>query len=214
MKFYLETLHPEAVTDLGQYFSLSGVIVPSEDLCKENIHIREVLDGLQAVLPEDSELLVQAVSTSFRTMLIEARKLKASYPTTVPMFPVDPDSYMAIKACRNAKIPCALCDVLYLEQAWIAHENGAGTIVLDMKKAAAVSDPVELMRSLAPLHDQLLVCGLSDVSQVRLCIMLGIQNIGLSEELCRTIVNNPASEALCAKLRVSWIQTFARDTVL
>lgn len=214
MRLYLESITPEAVTDIGQYVPLSGVIVSQQLLISREADPKTVLEALSEVLPAASSILVNVLPGNFRTMLTESRKLKSLYPSLIPMFAADPQSYMACKACHTAKIPAAISNVMYPEQAWFADMNKADLIVVPLKTVSQTIDVVGLLRSLQPLYDRLLVCDFADPDQIRLCMNLGIQNLGISEDLFKILIDNPVSHMLASEMREEWVMAFTRDTLL
>lgn len=216
MKFYLESINPDQFSEIFQYVPVEGVILAPEALEAVQADPAKVIASMKEVMPDTSVMIVPTITNGFRRILAEARDIHKLAENVRPALPLEPQGYMALKACQSpaVKIQAAGWDALYPEQVHFALANGAYRIVLNWRHIAALTDPETVLKDLEPWMDKILVTGFDNPAQARKAMHLGVQNIGLGYDLFLALLQNPATASYEEALRESWLMSYTRDTLL
>ena len=218
MKFYLQTLNPDEFSQINQAVTLSGIITEPCDFSRGELDVRECLENLLEMMSEDQHVFVYGLSTGFRTMLEEGKRLQQVSKQIVLTLPANEQGLMAMKAAKRMNLPVAAGCVFQSEQALMAMQNHAGTVFLDMEKIGRFSNPENVLQEvnlrLASYKETEVIVIAKTLDQLRLALECGSNSICSTPEVYGQMLFNVLTTSEMAQAREEWLMAYTRNEVL
>lgn len=218
MKFYLQSLNPDEFMQINQAVSLAGVCSEPVDFSRGELNVMDTIHNLLEVMSEDQSFYIYGLSSNFRAMLEEGKRLQKLSGQLVLTLPTSEQGLMAAKAARRMQIPVALGSIFSAAQAALAIHDHAGTILLDLNKASRFIPAEEILRDTLALFAEgekerlLVLC--SNMDQFNLAIRLQAASIAAPSEVYAQLLYNVLTSSEMMQAREEWLLAYTRNEVL
>lgn len=217
MKLLLHTVRSDEFMEINQSLALDGVYTTPWDFYSQDLDVAAAIDSLLELMTDSQRLYVQCVSSGFRPLLAEAKKLHAYSGLIVPVIPGDAGGLMALKACRTLHIP-AVCASLYDSgQAALAAAGTQEPLVLDLDAIGRHGDSRQVLMQtaeiLADQKERLMVAGLRSPEDFRMASLAHPGWIAARADVYQSMLYSPLVQKERETIREQWILSYTADTV-
>lgn len=221
MKLYLQSIQPDDFMEINQALPLAGIYTTPFDFLGTEKSVREILESLLEVMDDTQKLYVHSISTGFRSMLEEGKRLHALSERIVMVVPCDAQGLMALKACRTLKIPAALGSIFDAGQAAAAASvvcTGSENTVFDLSSIARHGDGQALVSRAAELladtPEALMVTGCLNQEAFAQAAVCHPGSIAAGADVYRSMLYSVLTQTEMETIREQWIMTYTSDMVL
>lgn len=217
MKLLLHTVRSDEFMEINQSLALDGVYTDPWDFYSGDLDVAAVIDSLLELMTDSQRLYVQCVSSGFRPLLDEAKKLHAYSQRIVPVIPGDAGGLMALKACRTLKIPAACASLYDCGQVALAAAGSQEPLVLDLDAIGRHGDSRQVLSQSADIlgeqKERLLIAGLRSPEDFRMACLARPGWIAARAEIYQSMFYSALSQKERETVREQWILTYTADTV-
>lgn len=218
MKYYLQTLSPDAFMQINQAVSLAGVYTEPTDFSRQEIDVMSALSNLLEVMADTQTLMVTGLSSGFRSLLEEGKTLQKLSGQLMLNVPASEQGFMAAKAARRLSLPVGVTSIFSAAQASLALHNEAGMVLIDLEKAGRFTDSEQLLQDVLGLVDPqdrekiLVICSSSEyLTQALRC---GAQAVAAPVSVYGEMLYNVLTDSEMAQAREEWLLAYTRNSIL
>ena len=212
MAFYLETASPKEFSEINQYLSLEGVVVPARGLLKEHAKVNGTIAAMLEFMSEHQKLFLPVISAGFRAMFAEARKTAALSRQIVVMIPASNEGLMCLKACKTLNIPCVLTYADSMLLAAFGHENHAKGLIMSYDKLEENCEPAKAICAACRKFagTRVMTAGFSSLGQINKVLMETDADVVIPYGLAGDLFYHWPGKAVLDELRLDWINEYMR----
>lgn len=218
MKFYLQSVSPEDFMEINQAITLSGVLTEPWQFTRGEIEPQQAVSSLLEVMSEEQTVLVTAISSGFRSMLEEGKRLQSLSKQLILNVPCAEQGLMCLKAAIRLQLPVAAGMIFQSEQAVLAARNQARMIVLDLEKIGRFGSSKKVLEdTLSMLEEEArgrVLAQCSSLEQLRMAMKAGAKNLCAPVDVYHQMLFCVPTVSEAESIREEWVLTFTRNEVL
>ncbi|WP_428353578.1 transaldolase family protein [Methyloprofundus sp.] len=212
----LDTADVKKIAEINEYLPVAGVTTNPSIMAGAGTGVNFVLPAIVEVLGEDTQLFVQALSTTVDGIVEEAHKLsEMPYKNLTVKIPTTPIGLAAMKKLRSTNIRTLATAIYTVQQGFLAALNGADFMSpyvnrIDTLNNDGVGVCAEIQH-LLNVHDLptiLTPASFKSTQQVLDCLATGCGAITLPVDVIEQMVNFPAVQPAVAKFNKDWSAAF------
>ncbi|OBX09809.1 fructose-6-phosphate aldolase [Gallibacterium salpingitidis] len=218
MEFYLDTANTDIVKKLHHCLPLAGVTTNPSIIAKERKPLFQVLQQLQDILGDNTQLFAQVLSRDTNEMIDQALHLHETFPTLVIKIPVTLEGISAIKQLSAKNIPTLGTAVYGSGQGFLAALAGAKYIApyvnrIDSQGGNGIQVANELQTLLTQHcpHSTVLAASFKTPRQVLETLMTGCGAITISPDLAQLFLSDPAVFSALDIFENDWSNAFNQN---
>jgi fructose-6-phosphate aldolase 1 len=212
----LDTADVKKIAEINEYLPVHGVTTNPSIMAGSGKGVTHVLPAIVEVLGEDTQLFVQALSTTVDGIVAEAHKLtEMPYKNITVKIPTTPIGLAAMKKLRSTNIRTLATAIYTVQQGFLAALNGADYMSPYVNRIDTLNnDGVGVCAEIQHLlnaHDLptiLTPASFKSTQQVLDCLATGCGAITLPVDVIEQMVNFPAVQPAVEKFNTDWSAAF------
>lgn len=212
----LDTADVKKIAEINEYLPVHGVTTNPSIMAGSGKGVNHVLPAIVEVLGEDTQLFVQALSTTVDGIVEEAHKLtEMPYKNITVKIPTTPVGLAAMKKLRPTNIRTLATAIYTVQQGFLAALNGADYMSpyvnrIDTLNNNGVGVCAEIQH-LLEAHDLstiLTPASFKSTQQVMDVLATGCGAITLPVDVIEQMVNFPAVQPAVEQFNKDWSAAF------
>lgn len=220
MELILDTNNIEAIHDLNQLLTISGVTTNPTIITKSHKDPMQLIEEIKNELNDDQKLFIQVVSTDFGGIMEEARAVAALRPqNSYVKIPVTHEGLKAIKQAKKEGIGVLATAIYSPDQAFLAAMNGADYLAPYVNRmddygdgVEAVKDLIEMLR-VHQLPAKVVAASFKNTRQVHELIKAGIQAVTVPTDVVYKMIDHPGTDIAVDEFTQNWNDAYQRKTL-
>ncbi len=220
MELILDTNNIEAIHDLNQLLTISGVTTNPTIITKSHKDPMQLIEEIKNELNDDQKLFIQVVSTDFGGIMEEARAVAALRPqNSYVKIPVTHEGLKAIKQAKKEGIGVLATAIYSPDQAFLAAMNGADYLAPYVNRmddygdgVEAVKDLIEMLR-VHQLPAKVVAASFKNTRQVHELIKAGIQAVTVPTDVVYKMIDHPGTDIAVDEFTRNWNDAYQRKTL-
>lgn len=220
MELILDTNNIEAIHDLNQLLTISGVTTNPTIITKSHKDPMQLIEEIKNELNDDQKLFIQVVSTDFGGIMEEARAVAALRPqNSYVKIPVTHEGLKAIKQAKKEGIGVLATAIYSPDQAFLAAMNGADYLAPYVNRmddygdgVEAVKDLIEMLR-VHQLPAKVVAASFKNTHQVHELIKAGIQAVTIPTDVVYKMIDHPGTDIAVDEFTQNWNDAYQRKTL-
>lgn len=212
----LDTADVKKIAEINEYLPVHGVTTNPSIMAGAGTGINHVLPAIVEVLGEDTQLFVQALSTTVDGIVEEAKKLSAMpYKNITVKIPTTPIGLAAMKKLRQTNIRTLATAIYTVQQGFLAALNGADYMSPYLNRidtlnnnGVAVCAEIQHLLEIHDLPTILTPASFKSTQQVMDVLATGCGAITLPVDVIEQMVNFPAVQPAVDKFNKDWSAAF------
>ncbi len=218
MELFLDTADAQAVAELSEILSISGVTTNPTIITGSGKNPEQVADEMLAVLRPDQKLFMQVLAEDVDGIMADARAIVSLAPNICVKIPVTPAGLRAIKAAKIEGM-CVLATAIYsADEGFLAAMNGADYLAPYVNRMCNLGDGMQQVADLQTMlnahHLPTKICAASfkNTLQVHELILLGAGAATIPPEVAWSMIAHPSTQLAVDEFGTAWEQSFGRRT--
>ena len=219
MELILDTADAQAVHELSEMLTISGVTTNPTIITRSGKTPEQVCAEMDEVLAPEQKLFVQTVSTDYEGILAEGRQICALRTNVYAKVPVTHDGLRAIKQLKREGLGVLATAIYSADQAFFAAMNGADYLAPYVNRMCDYGDGIQAVRELQEMLElnQLpaKVCAASfkNGSQVHELIRAGVGAVTVPPDVLYAMLDHPGTKVAVDEFSAAWSEAFGRTTL-
>lgn len=219
MELILDTADAQAVHELSEMLTISGVTTNPTIITRSGKTPEQVCAEMGAVLAPEQKLFMQTVSTDYEGILAEGRQICALRTNMYVKVPVTHDGLRAIKQLKREGLGVLATAIYSADQAFFAAMNGADYLAPYVNRMCNYGDGIQAVRELQEMLElnQLpsTICAASfkNGSQVHELIRAGVGAVTVPPDVVYAMLDHPGTKVAVDEFSAAWSATFGRTTL-
>lgn len=220
MKLYLDTADAQAVHEVSQVLTVSGVTTNPTIITKSGLAPEQVFEDMLRVLDDDQSFFVQVIQTSYEGILEDAHKICSMRDKNIfPKIPVTHEGMHAIRTLKAEGIECLATVIHSANQAFLAAMNGAHSLAPYVNRMCNYGDGVAEVADLIQMLDinelscEVIAASVKNTRQIHELIAAGIQAITIPPELAWAMLDHPATALAVDGFSAAWQESYGKDSL-
>jgi fructose-6-phosphate aldolase 2 len=222
MKLYIDSADLKQISNIQEYYPISGVTTNPSIIVKENRPYLDLLKDIREVIGEDKELFVQVVGEKAEEMVEEAKFISRQLSGVVVVkVPVTEEGMKAIKLLTADNIPTLATTIYTPFQALIAAMAGAKYVAPYVNRidnltgsGVKVVSEIAALFSAYRLPTQILAASFKNVQQVHDVCLSGAEGVTVGTELIRKFLVFPATTQDVETFKKEWKNMYGVENIL
>lgn len=207
MKLCIDDANIEKIRRIYDLYPVDGVSTNPSILAKAGRRPYEVLSEIRAIIGEDGELFVQAVSSNAEGMVEEAHRIVAELGrTTLTKIPCVPEGFRAMKRLKAEGLRFIGTAVYTPMQGFLAAKCGAEYVAPYVNRIDNMGfDGIQVSKDIhdaiqrGGLDSGLLAASFKNSRQVLELVKYGVKAVTIAPEVIEELVKNAAVDAAIAQ---------------
>lgn len=220
MELILDTNNIEAIRDLCDLLTISGVTTNPTIIASSKKTPEQLIQEIDQELNEEQKLFVQVVSTDFEGIMKEARRVAALRPkNSYVKIPVTHEGLKAIKQAKKEGIGVLATAIYTPDQAFLAAMNGADYLAPYVNRmddygdgVAAVKDLIEMLK-VHEIPAKVVAASFKNTRQVHELIKAGIQAVTVPTDVVYKMIDHPGTGIAVQEFSENWDAAYGRKTL-
>lgn len=218
MKFYLNSLNPDAFLQINQAVTLAGIYTEPQDFSYHELNVEKTLESILEMMTEKQNIFVYGMAGGFRMMLEEGKRLARISEQITLVVPANEQGFMAVKASHRLQLNTALGAIYQSEQAAIALQDGAPTLIVDLEKIGRYTDSMSALKDILDLIEpedrEKLIVVCPTLEALRQAMRLGAKAICAKPQVYNQMLFNVLTDSQMMQSREEWMLTYTRNEVI
>lgn len=209
MKFFIDTANLDAIREANEMGVLDGVTTNPTHISKEEGSFEEIIRRICEVV--DGPVSAEVVSTEWKAMLEEARRVSGIHEQVVVKIPITLDGLKAVKACTDAGIRTNVTLCFSPTQALLAAKAGATYISPFVGRLDDVThEGMELIRTIRQIYDnygfetEILAASLRGPMHVVDSALAGADVVTVPPDVLKKLLDHPLTDVGLERFLADW----------
>ena len=209
MQFFIDTASLDAIREANEMGVLDGVTTNPTHISKEEGTFEEIIRRICEVV--DGPVSAEVVSTEWKAMLEEARRVSGIHEQVVVKIPITLDGLKAIKACTDAGIRSNVTLCFSPTQALLAAKAGATYISPFVGRLDDVThEGMELIRTIRQIYDnygfetEILAASLRSPMHVVDSALAGADVVTVPPDVLKKLLDHPLTDVGLERFLNDW----------
>lgn len=212
----LDTADVKKIAEINEYLPVHGVTTNPSIMAGAGTGINFVLPAIVEVLGEDTQLFVQALSTTVDGIVEEAQKLsEMPFKNITVKIPTTPIGLAAMKKLKPTNIRTLATAIYTVQQGFLAALNGADYMSPYVNRidtlnnnGVGVCAEIQHLLDIHELPTILTPASFKSTQQVMDVLATGCGAITLPVDVIEQMVNFPAVQPAVEKFNTDWSAAF------
>ena len=222
MLYILDTANLEAIKHCNEYYPLAGVTTNPTIISKEKADFWKLVKGIREIIGQEKMLHVQTIQKKAEKIIEEAQLLKSELGGD--FYVKIPISEEGLKACMQLKrlgIGVTMTAIFTPAQALLAARAGASFVAPYVNRLdnilgngeSLVAEIVKQLRSYN-MDCKVIAASFKNAQQVHECASVGCDIVTVSDDILKTLVLHPMTDAAVAGFDKDWQDAYNGKTIL
>lgn len=219
MELMLDTADADAVRELSEKLTISGVTTNPTIITKSGKTPEQVAHEMLSVLDDDQKFFMQSIATDFDGIMADARAICAQRSRNMYVkIPVTRDGLRAIKAAKAEGLNVLATAIYSADEAFFAAMNGADYLAPYVNRMCNYGDGegqvADLLDMLAAngLPSKVMAASFKNGGQVHDMIRMGIHSVTVAPDVVWGMVDHPGTGIAVDEFSTAWDAAFSRST--
>ena len=216
MELILDTADAQAVQELSQMLTISGVTTNPTIITNSGKTPERVIDEMLGVLDPSQKLFVQVIACDFEGMMQDVHDITKIAPNMCVKIPVTPEGLRAIKAAKSEGA-CVLATAIYsADEGFLAAMNGADYLAPYVNRMCNLGDGMQQVADLQEMLDihqlptKICAASFKNVLQVHELIRMGAGAVTVPPDVVWNMVKHPSTQIAVDEFVDAWEKSFGR----
>ena len=222
MIYLLDTADLKAITYCKEFYPLSGVTTNPSIIAKEKDDFWKILRGIRAAIGKEKMLHVQTVQAKAEKMAEEASLLKEKIGGNLYIkVPICEEGLKAVSTIKKLGVGVTMTAIFTPAQALMAARAGADFVApyvnrLDNILGDGTNTVAEIVRQfeIYNLGCRVLAASFKNAEQVHKCALYGCHSVTVSEEVLKSLISHPMTEAAINGFMSDWKNVYGDKKIL
>ncbi|WP_028264408.1 transaldolase family protein [Atopobium fossor] len=221
MELVLDTADAQAVKEVSEVLTVSGVTTNPTIITKSGKTPEQVADEMLNVLSDDQTFFMQTVATDFDGMMADARKICSLRSKNMYVkIPVTHTGLRAIKAAKAEGLGVLATAIYNADAAFMAAMNGADYLAPYVNRMESYGDGIGQvmdlleMLSINNMDTKVIAASFKNPHQVHELIAAGIQAVTIPPAVAWSMIDHPGTQIAVDEFSTAWHEAFGRDTFM
>ena len=222
MLYILDTADLEAIKHCNEFYPLEGVTTNPSIISKEKTDFFKLVKEIRAIIGTKKMLHVQTVQTEAAKIVEEAILLKKELGGEFYVkIPICEEGIKATMMLKELGIGVTMTAIFTPEQALIAAKAGASFVAPYVNRLDNIlGDGTEVVAQIVKqfkLHElncRVLAASFKNAEQVHKCAMAGCHSVTVSDDILKSLISHPMTDAAVAGFNKDWRGCYGEKTIL
>lgn len=222
MLYILDTADLNAIKHCNEFYPLAGVTTNPSIIAKQNTDFWALVKEIRNIIGEDKMLHVQTSQKKAEKIVEEAKllqeKLKGDFYIKIP---IDEEGLKATKELKQLGIKVTMTAIFTPAQALIAACAGASFVAPYVNRLDnIIGDGCDVVAQIVAelenygLDCRVLAASFKNAEQVHKCALAGCHSVTVSDDILKSIISHPMTDAAIAGFDKDWENVYGNKTIL
>ena len=222
MEYILDTANLEAIKHCNEFYPLSGVTTNPSIIAKENRDFWGIVKDIRGIIGPDKLFFAQTVQTEASKIVEEACLMneKAGGKFCVKI-PICEEGLKATMELKKLGIKVLMTAIFTPAQALIAAKAGADYVAPYVNRLDnIIGDGCEVVAQIVEqfaIYDlpcKVIAASFKNAEQVHKCALAGCQCVTVTEDVLKSVITHPMTDAAINGFEKDWKNVYADKTIL
>ena len=222
MIYLLDTADLKAIKYCKEFYPLSGVTTNPSIIAKEKGDFWRVLRDIRTVIGNEKMLHVQTMQVKAEKMAEEANLIKEKIGGNLYIkIPICEEGLKAVSMVKEIGVGVTMTAIFTPAQALMAARAGADFVApyvnrLDNILGDGTNAVAEIVRQFGiyNLDCKVLAASFKNAEQVHKCALFGCHSVTVSEEVLKSLIAHPMTEAAISGFKSDWKTVYGDNMIL
>ena len=222
MLYILDTADIEAIKHCNEFYPLAGVTTNPSIIAEEHADFWNLVKEIRDIIGDDKMLHVQTTQKKAEKIVEEAKLLKDTLRGEFYVkIPISEEGLKATMLLNKLGIGVTVTAIFTPAQALLAAMAGASFVApyvnrLDNILGDGTEVVAEIVKqfNLYGLDCKVLAASFKNAEQVHRCASSGCQSVTVTEDILKTIVSHPMTDAAIQGFEREWSSVYGDNTIL
>ncbi len=222
MIYILDTADLNAIRHCNEFYPLAGVTTNPTIISKEKTDFWPLLEEIRRIIGPEKMLHVQTTQETAEDIIREAQLLKERLGGNFFIkIPIGEEGLKATMILKKMGIPVTITAIFTPAQALLAAVAGASFVAPYANRldnilgdgCAVVAETVNLLKTYG-LDCKVLAASFKNAEQVHKCEMAGCHSVTVSDDILKSLVTHPMTDAAIEGFKKDWKGVYGDKTIL
>lgn len=222
MIYILDTADLKAIRHCNEFYPLAGVTTNPTIISKEKTDFWPLLEEIRKIIGPEKMLHVQTTQEKAEDIIREAQLLKERLGGNFFIkIPIGEEGLKATMMLKKMGIPVTITAIFTPAQALLAAVAGASFVAPYANRldnilgdgCAVVAETVNLLKTYG-LNCKVLAASFKNAEQVHKCEMAGCHSVTVSDDILKSLVTHPMTDAAIDGFKKDWAGVYGDKTIL
>ena len=222
MLYILDTADLEAIRHCNEFYPLAGVTTNPSIIAEERADFWELVKEIREIIGDDKMLHVQTTQKTAEKIVEEAKLLKDTLRGEFYVkIPISEKGLKATMILKKLGIGVTVTAIFTPAQALLAAMAGASFVAPYVNRLDNIlGDGTEVVAEIVKqfelygLDCKVLAASFKNAEQVHRCASSGCQSVTVTEDILKTIVSHPMTDAAISGFEKEWSSVYGDKTIL
>lgn len=216
MELFLDTANAQAVAELSEILTVSGVTTNPTIITSSGKTPEQVAEEMLAILRPDQKFFMQVVAEDFEGIMADARAITSLAPNMCVKIPVTPVGLRAIKAAKAEGMTVLATAIYSADEAFLAAMNGADYLAPYVNRMCNLGDGMQQVADLQEMLDvhrlsaKICAASFKNTLQVHELIRMGVGSVTIPPDVAWSMVNHPSTQLAVDEFTEAWESSYGR----
>lgn len=222
MLYILDTADLNAIRHCNEFYPLAGVTTNPSIIAEERADFWNLVKEIREIIGDDKMLHVQTTQKKAEKIVEEAKLLKDTLRGEFYVkIPIGEEGLKATMMLKKIGIGVTVTAIFTPAQALLAAMAGADFVApyvnrLDNILGDGTEVVAEIVKQLSLYKSdcKVLAASFKNAEQVHRCASSGCQSVTVTEDILKTIVSHPMTDAAIKGFETEWASVYGDKTIL
>lgn len=222
MLYILDTADLNAIRHCNEFYPLAGVTTNPSIIAEEKADFWSLVKEIRGIIGDDKMLHVQTTQKTAKKIVEEAKLLKDTLRGEFYVkIPIGEEGLKATMMLKKLGIGVTVTAIFTPAQALLAAMAGASFVAPYVNRLDNIlGDGTEVVAEIVKqfelygLDCKVLAASFKNAEQVHRCASSGCHSVTVTEEILKTIVSHPMTDAAIQGFETEWASVYGDKTIL